>query len=204
MRDQFPPGQNSAKDDFVVPEAGPGEEAAGFNAKAQQENFLGGGGGPEMKPRPQTVEQKTYLPDQKLTEMEKRTEGQNLIRGFVSIFSKDPDVQRKIVEAYFRYEDSQGRPDYPSGDIFFKRGTGEYWLRTTDGDINRGQMFRLQRKEGNATELIEVKVGRPEEHSSSINYSASYDSALDISLKYVIGQHRHEGKQQREKTMALQ
>jgi len=42
MDDKFPPNENSAKDDFVIPESGPGEEAAGFNAKAQQEKFLGG------------------------------------------------------------------------------------------------------------------------------------------------------------------
>jgi len=47
MDDKFPPNENSAKDDFVVPESGPGEEAASFNAKAQQEKFLGGGGSPE-------------------------------------------------------------------------------------------------------------------------------------------------------------
>lgn len=172
MDGQFTSDEHAAKADFEVsPDSGPGEEAASFKAP-RQDQFLGGGGGPEVNP--QKAEQKTYLPDQKLTEQEKRAEGKKLIRGFVDIFKEDPDVQRKVVEAYFRYEDSMGRSGFrfPSGDIFFKRGTGEYWLRTTGGDINKGQMFRLQRKEGNAEELIEIRVGMLEHNSAEINYNA--------------------------------
>ena len=43
MDDQLPKeDENSAKVDFLVPESGPGQEAVGFNIKAQQENFLSG------------------------------------------------------------------------------------------------------------------------------------------------------------------
>jgi len=49
MDGQFPPDENSAKDDFVVPESGPGEEAANFSAKAQQEKFPGGPSGKTFK-----------------------------------------------------------------------------------------------------------------------------------------------------------
>ena len=42
MDDGFPPNENSAKADFVVPESGPGQEAAGFSADAQKEEFLSG------------------------------------------------------------------------------------------------------------------------------------------------------------------
>jgi len=51
MNDQFPPDENSAKDDFVFPEGGPGEEAINFSSQGQRDRFLGGGGSGES-PKP--------------------------------------------------------------------------------------------------------------------------------------------------------
>ena len=43
--------EDPKKADHLVPESGPGEDAAGFSAKTQQEKFLGGGGNQEITPQ---------------------------------------------------------------------------------------------------------------------------------------------------------
>lgn len=66
MGDQFPPDQNSAKVDYVVPpESGLGEEAVNFRAREQQEKFLGGDS--EQSQEQASLKSPEKVPDEQLT-----------------------------------------------------------------------------------------------------------------------------------------
>jgi len=131
-----------------------------YNSIMDTEN-KGGTDGKEQQP---TLEQKTYLPEQKLTDREKRFEGENLIKGFTDILKTDPDVQKSLIEGYFKYDftrEASGR----HGTISFKKGTGDYNLNTINLSDGTDPFF-ISRTENGIMETLNIDRGWGHENGS--------------------------------------
>lgn len=141
--------------------------------------------------QPRTAEQKTYLPDQELAWLEKRDEGDKLIREFVNIFKGDPDVQRILVETYFNYNSAgfMGR----NGTLHFKRGTGEYTLNTLSSatEMDWFSLTRVTRGGEDSHESLNIDRGLIWEHEGVIGVVREpliqYVSFNDVEISLVTG-----------------
>ncbi len=105
----------------------------------------------------QAGEQKTYLPNQELTEEEKRLEVDNLIKGFTDVLREDPEVQRELIKEFFNYnfEDEQS---LRFGSVSFKKGEGKYTIYTIRTNDLQNPFF-ITRSEGNILEDLIMDRG---------------------------------------------
>jgi hypothetical protein len=123
-----------------------------------------------------TSEKRTYLPDQKLTDQEKRLEAENLIKGFTGILKTDPDVQKAIIEVYFDYDfirEIGGR----YGTISFKKGAGKYNLNTISHSGTNP--FSISRIENGIMESLDIDRGWAHEDGSFSQKPRLEYSAVD-------------------------
>ena len=147
MDDGFINPEDSNRVEHLVPEGGPGEDAAGFSARRQQEKFLGGG---DTETKLSRAEQTTYALDQSLSQEQIGVERANLLRGFADIFKGDPQIPDELKES-FNSDNLVGK----GGTLRFERGAGQYSLDIIASGEKGNSLF-LMRDDGKIRENLTI------------------------------------------------